>query len=481
LEQQLLACIMAKKAPKSRRGKRTKQEIVEEEDESSDDHAEEEDTVGSDDSENDGSDSESESESDGEEDVAALFKGAGNDEEDEDSENDDDDDDEDMDDAEGSSPLSSEPYTFDLRNMLALNTDQLAMGSLYKKKKSGQGKEEIPLDPTRGSGLDVNEDYLLAKATDGCTQLIRALWELPMEASDAGRLATLPAYDEVRLPRAMPPPPPKQETKWEKFAKQKGIPLNKEKRSRKVWDEATGSWMYRHGYEKANKKENEWPIMEVGAKDDPYADPWEKQREEKRARVDRNIERRMKNEERAGNLAKGATNRTMKAREKAYKTGKEAGRKDSQSLPVGLPVDLNNSSDPNKSKDNKLRGKNSTLAALTAVQRSTASLGKFDKMREGEPERKKAMAATQKKRKFAGATDKKVLMSEGDSSMKILNAVMNGGGAAKAKAIRKGQLAKGETAYDYEFNDGLGASSFKKKKGRAGIGKMKKMTKKRAK
>ena len=69
--------------------------------------------------------------------------------------------------------------------------------------------------------------------------------------------------------------------------------------------------MYRHGYEKANKKENEWPIMEVGANDNPYDDPWEKQREEKRARVERNVERRMKNEERAGNLSKGATNRAV--------------------------------------------------------------------------------------------------------------------------------------------------------------------------
>ena len=64
--------------------------------------------------------------------------------------------------------------------------------------------------------------------------------------------------------------------------------------------------------------------------------------------------------------------------------------------------------------------------------------------------------------------------------MKILKAVMNGG-VAKEKAIRKGHLANGETAYDYEYSDGLGASSFRKKKGRAGAGKMKKMTKKRAK
>ena len=231
--------------------------------------------------------------------------------------------------------------------------------------------------------------------------------------------------------------------------------------------------MYRHGFEKANKQDKEWPIMEVGANDDPFSDPWEKIREAKRSRVDKNMESRMKNEERAGNLAKGATNRAMKGREKAYTAGKEAGKKDVENttLPVGVPVDM-------KESGGKLRGKSSTLAALTAVQRSTASLGKFDKMREGEPERKKTLSKM-KKRKFESATDKKVISSEGETSMKILNAVMNGGGVAKEKAIRKGQLSKGETAYDYEYNDGLGASSFRKKKGRAGAGKMKKMTKKR--
>lgn len=422
-----------------------------------------------------------ESESDGEEDVAAsLFKGP----KEEDDSDDDSDGEESMDETDApSSALQAEAYTFDLRNMLAINTDQLAMGTFYdaKKTKSSSGKEiEIPLDPIRGASLEVNEEYLLSKATDGCTKLIQSLWELPTEVSDAGPLVTLPTYDEIRIPRALPPPPPKQETKWEKFAKAKGIPLNKEKRSRKVWDEATGSWMYRHGYEKANRKENEWPIMEVGANDNPYEDPWEKQREEKRSRVDQNVERRMKNEERAGNLSKGATNRTMKAKQKGYEIGKEAGRKDSRSLPVGVPVDLKNSNDPRKAADNKLRGKRSTLAALSAVQGSTASLGKFDRMREGEPERKKVFTA-QKKRKFENPTDKNVIMSEGKSSMKILNAVMNGGGVSKTKAIRKGAYAKGETAHDYDFDDGLGASSFKKKKGRAGAGKMKKMTKKRAK
>jgi regulator of ribosome biosynthesis len=126
------------------------------------------------------------------------------------------------------------------------------------------------------------------------------------------------------------------------------------------------------------------------------------------------------------------------------------------------------------------RGKESTMAALRATQRSTASLGKFDQMREGEPERKKTLASM-KRRKYESATDKKVMASEHERSLKLLKTVVEGGGVAKEKAIRKGQLAKGETPYDYDYNDGLGPSTFKKRKGRAGAGKARKMTKKRIK
>lgn len=214
--------------------------------------------------------------------------------------------------------------------------------------------------------------------------------------------------------------------------------------------------------------------MEVGANDDPFDDPWEKLRDAKKQRTEKNLENRMKNQERMGNLSKGTTNRVLKSREKSRNAGKAGGNMDRDNvLPTGVPVDLKSGSG-----DAKLRGKASTSAALKAVQRSTASLGRFDKMREGEPERKKILSKL-KKRKFESPTDRKVVNSEGEKSMKILGAVLNGGGVAKQKAIRKGQYATGETAYDYEYNDGLGASSFKKKKGRAGAGKMKKMTKKR--
>jgi hypothetical protein len=59
----------------------------------------------------------------------------------------------------------------------------------------------IPLD--NGYGFSVQENFLLSKATTGCTQLVHALFQLPTEMSDAGPLVQLPHYDEVVLPRAL--------------------------------------------------------------------------------------------------------------------------------------------------------------------------------------------------------------------------------------------------------------------------------------
>jgi hypothetical protein len=258
------------------------------------------------------------------------------------------------------------------------------------------------------------------------------------------------------------------------------MPLNKNKRSQKVWDETAQEWKFRHGYNKANNDSKEWPIMEVGGNDDPFEDPWERMRDAKRGRVEKNMVNRMKNEEKAGTLPKGTANRTIKSLEKTRTTGKEGGNSDRDlKVPVGVPIDLQarkGSAEINSLK----RGRENTHKALLATQRSTASLGKFDGLRAGEPEKRKVELGA-KKRKFESATDKKVIASEADRGLKVLDSVMNGGGKERDKAKRKGTLAKGETAYDYDFNDGLGPSTFRKKKGRAGAGKMKKMTKKRSK
>ena len=75
--------------------------------------------------------------------------------------------------------------------------------------------------------------------------LVAQLFALPSEAVDVGRVAQLPP-PTTALPRAKPVPKPREPTKWEKFAQQRGI--TKHKRSREVWDEDTKEFKRRHGF-----------------------------------------------------------------------------------------------------------------------------------------------------------------------------------------------------------------------------------------
>lgn len=97
--------------------------------------------------------------------------------------------------------LNGEQCSFDLRNLMAINSHQISISELYSEKKK-QDVEEITL-LGENMELKINEEYLLDKAADGCAQLIGALWQLPIERSDAGPLAFLPSFDDSKIPRAL--------------------------------------------------------------------------------------------------------------------------------------------------------------------------------------------------------------------------------------------------------------------------------------
>lgn len=54
---------------------------------------------------------------------------------------------------------------------------------------------------------------------------------------------------------------PQAETKWDRFAREKGI--TGKKRSRMVWDNDMKEWRPRHGYKRANDGVLNHPIVEV--------------------------------------------------------------------------------------------------------------------------------------------------------------------------------------------------------------------------
>jgi len=106
------------------------------------------------------------------------------------------------------------------------------------------------------------EAYLHANARDGVQLLVSTLFSLPTLSSPEGPLAQLPA-PTTQLPRAKPLPKPKPPTKWERFARAKGV--HSQRRDRKVWDEESQTWVARWGWKGKNKSEETQWLHEVPA------------------------------------------------------------------------------------------------------------------------------------------------------------------------------------------------------------------------
>jgi regulator of ribosome biosynthesis len=94
------------------------------------------------------------------------------------------------------------------------------------------------------------------------------------------------------IPREKPLPKPKKETKWEKFAREKGI--QKRKKGRMIYDEEKEEYAPRFGYKKANDDLHDW-AMEMKNGQDIMQDPWEAKQKEKNQRIHKNLENQAKN------------------------------------------------------------------------------------------------------------------------------------------------------------------------------------------
>lgn len=106
--------------------------------------------------------------------------------------------------------------------------------------------------------------WLQAQTHKGISSLLSSLIAtLPLKVHpDHGPILTLPLPTTI-LPRAKPLPKPKPLTKWQEFAKKKGIADTKKKEGKLVYDEATQEWVPKWGYKGNNKKEEEQWIHEV--------------------------------------------------------------------------------------------------------------------------------------------------------------------------------------------------------------------------
>lgn len=139
------------------------------------------------------------------------------------------------------------------------------------------------------------EDFLRSLARDNTQLLINEIWKLPTERVEEAIVAKLPE-PTTPLPREKPPPKPKAPTKWEQFAKLKGI--QKKKKTNLVWDENAKEWRRRWGYKRANDATKEW-LIEVPETADPNEDQFGKRIKAKKEKVAKNELNRLRNIARA--------------------------------------------------------------------------------------------------------------------------------------------------------------------------------------
>lgn len=138
----------------------------------------------------------------------------------------------------------------------------------------------------------------ISRGRDVLQRLVADLFTLPSEADVNGRYVELPA-GETPFPRTKPlPPTEKPMTKWEKFAKEKGI--KKRKRSKLVYDEQTDEWKRRHGYDRV-KDADRIIIADAKMSDVPgkTEDPFTREERERRERVEKNQGKQLKNLQKA--------------------------------------------------------------------------------------------------------------------------------------------------------------------------------------
>ena len=235
--------------------------------------------------------------------------------------------------------------------------------------------DPAPIDPDEfGTGDDASAASI-SRGRDVLQRLVAELFSLPSESDVNGRYVQLPP-GVTPFPRTKPlPPQEKPMTKWEKFAKEKGI--KKRKRSKMVFDEQTDEWKRRHGYDRA-KDDDKIIIMDGKWSEVPgqTEDPFTRAEREKRERVDKNAARQQKNLQNAVQThGKGVLPPTLQM--------SAAPRKGVKALPLnGM--------------------KKQQINDLTAhVARSTASIGKYNAPVPGD-ERIKTRG---KRRQFDSVTD----------------------------------------------------------------------------
>eukprot|EP00899_Mesostigma_viride_P017971 jgi/Mesvir1/26175/Mv06872-RA.1 len=305
------------------------------------------------------------------------------------------------------------------------------------------------------------EEHCRGHARDIVQALIQGLFSCPSRKVDMGRMAQLPA-PTFALPRVKPLPKPKPLTKWEKFAKEKGI--RKKKKDKVVWDDATGEWRRRYGYKRAGDI-SDVGVIEAKPTDQVGEDPFEKLEKKKKSNVAKNEANRIRNVRAAAKATGG--------KKASFGGGDADGSIPSpSSATLATSRGLQRVSDGGKAGVGGVRRPNKRQLedAVATAAGSTASMGRFDEKLEGE---KPAKARGKKKKNFPladpGERDRvremalKLIAQQGDELVDMKKAVnmqqfindqrraaekQNGGGAGVGGKHSGGKKRKGHGAPD---------------------------------
>ncbi|CAN3360539.1 regulator of ribosome biosynthesis [Diutina catenulata] len=180
------------------------------------------------------------------------------------------------------------PTTFDLGNLATFDPN--------------------PLDNDKLENNETKNEYLKEVARDNAQLLINQILSLPLKAtteshgSSTGQNSTMTLIQlpepSTELPREKAIPKEKPMTKWEKFAKIKGIKA-KAKDGKMMYDEATGEWVPKWGYKGNNKKlDSQW-LVEIDEKvkgtEDELIDPRKLARDERKRLIKKNLAQQKRN------------------------------------------------------------------------------------------------------------------------------------------------------------------------------------------
>lgn len=209
-------------------------------------------------------------------------------------------------------------------------------------------------------------DASLKAAQDSIQFLISKLFLLPKVSVDnvIGHLVDLPE-SQINFPRSKKVPKPKELTKQQKFAQQRGI--QKKKKDKIAYDEKSGEWKRTYGYKRANDEADQW-VIEHKDGADLSIDPFTQMDIDKKERVRKNKEKQRSNIVAArGDRIPG----TIDIPSAIKASGSiSQGRKESRAI------------------ERKRKGAHKSEhldKTLHVAQNSTASMGLFDELHSDEP------------------------------------------------------------------------------------------------